>query len=883
MHQNMRTRLTRLPRYLLAASLAIALSSCWLDDSDDVSTSADVTGPQIPAAIKQAFGADPNKTDTDGDGLSDAFEITYGYPILRPDRADTDGNGISDAAEDTDGDGLTNLEEQAVGTNPLSADTDGDGLTDSQEVKTYRTDPLKADTDGDGMADGREITNGTDPLVMDASKSIASITEPVVVDSETGLVEHVRVIVQGTGDLASSIIVRPGSDFPLPGQIGRRYDISMAVGQSTPIQSATITLPIDLTHASAADPSKLAIFTIDPTTGYWSELASTVDTTKKTITATTTHFSPFVAANKDTLNAATAALPKTCDASVKVDAALVIDSSGSMQTNDPSGLRKTAAQGFVASMKADDRALVVDFDSSALLRQGLTNNVAALNAAITQIDSAGGTNIGAGVSVGLTALGAAQPDRSRVVILLTDGEGSYDTGLTQQMAADGIRVFTIGLTGSVDEVLLRGIADSTGGIYQRANSADLLPNIFAQYATVFKDDGTDTDGDGITDCQEIQGVYVAALGRVIRTDYRKLDTDGDGIPDGVEFGIPEKINALPNSPYRSPGHSDPTKADTDGDGLSDQDEYRLGLNPLAKDTDGDGLNDGDEVNLYETDPAVADTDGDGLSDREEVLRAAEGFDPSVYDYKAWDFRLEFVKGLVFGDAIDIDTIPEIAGQMASSLVPIADARDLLANLVKGQWINAGLSLFGVIPYVGDTTKAVGSVTKFLGKFPTKRFELIKYVDKYLPDGIAKYLPAPPAKTGAWLLNPLVRGKQLEVVIANGIPGKALLGNYPSIDVFDFATGKAVSIKTLDLDAKTYQNASAFKRRLERYADIMVNFKSAPGWTAADGSSIRQITPGMITSREVVVGIPREMSAEFTTILNEVAATKGISFTTKVVQ
>ncbi|MEK7496643.1 MAG: hypothetical protein AAB657_01930 [Patescibacteria group bacterium] len=64
---------------------------------------------------------------------------------------------------DQDSDGLTDAEEQTVGTDPLKPDTDSDGLFDREEVKVYLTDPLKADTDGDTFADGVEIQNGYNP------------------------------------------------------------------------------------------------------------------------------------------------------------------------------------------------------------------------------------------------------------------------------------------------------------------------------------------------------------------------------------------------------------------------------------------------------------------------------------------------------------------------------------------------------------------------------------------------------------------------------------------------------------------------------------------------------------------------------------------------
>lgn len=54
---------------------------------------------------------------------------------------------------DTDGDGLTDLQEAFLGTNSNLADTDGDGLTDGDEVFVYRTNPKNQDSDGDGVID----------------------------------------------------------------------------------------------------------------------------------------------------------------------------------------------------------------------------------------------------------------------------------------------------------------------------------------------------------------------------------------------------------------------------------------------------------------------------------------------------------------------------------------------------------------------------------------------------------------------------------------------------------------------------------------------------------------------------------------------------------
>ena len=67
------------------------------------------------------------------------------------------------APADSDGDGLSDVDETRLGTDPQKADIDNDGLTDGEEVNVYRTNPLNADTDGDTFKDGAEVRAGYDP------------------------------------------------------------------------------------------------------------------------------------------------------------------------------------------------------------------------------------------------------------------------------------------------------------------------------------------------------------------------------------------------------------------------------------------------------------------------------------------------------------------------------------------------------------------------------------------------------------------------------------------------------------------------------------------------------------------------------------------------
>ncbi len=98
------------------------------------------------------LGSNPMVADTDGDGLTDSEEDADGNCRLSP--------GETDARQaDTDFDGASDFDELAANTNPLLQDSDLDGILDGVELATC-SDPLKADSDMDGLPDGVEDPNG---------------------------------------------------------------------------------------------------------------------------------------------------------------------------------------------------------------------------------------------------------------------------------------------------------------------------------------------------------------------------------------------------------------------------------------------------------------------------------------------------------------------------------------------------------------------------------------------------------------------------------------------------------------------------------------------------------------------------------------------------
>lgn len=87
---------------------------------------------------------DPSQYDTDYDGFNDGWELQFGYNPLVDDTNNSDPNLRPDA--DPDGDELTNLQEEQLGTDPSQADTDGDGVSDYMEVQGASNPNIAAST-----------------------------------------------------------------------------------------------------------------------------------------------------------------------------------------------------------------------------------------------------------------------------------------------------------------------------------------------------------------------------------------------------------------------------------------------------------------------------------------------------------------------------------------------------------------------------------------------------------------------------------------------------------------------------------------------------------------------------------------------------------------
>lgn len=195
-----------------------------------------------------------------------------------------------------------------------------------------------------------------------------------------------------------------------------------------------------------------------------------------------------------------------------INIVLVLDLSSSMLAEDFQPLNrmevaKQRTREFIQARKSDRIGLVA-FAGEALTQVPLTVDYPVLLAAVRNLQAGmleDGTAIGTAIATSANRLKDA-PGRSRVMVLMTDGEnnrGSIDPRTAARAAAAfGIRIYSIGVGTEgmapvpvgrsvfglryenrpvrIDEALLTEIARGTGGRYFRARDAVALQRIFEQ-------------------------------------------------------------------------------------------------------------------------------------------------------------------------------------------------------------------------------------------------------------------------------------------------------------------------------------------------------------------------------------------------------------------
>ena len=670
------------------------------------------------------YNTDPLKPDTDGDGLNDYQElvITNTDPLkvdtdsngITDDQEDFDQDSVKNIDElklngnpygkDTDFDDLEDGQEIIKGTKLDEYDTDNDKLSDSKEIE-LGTDPLNPDTDGDGILDGDEEFSVT--------KTVS--TE----DADPNVVPTIDMEIPGNLIETLHISKLPEDDLYLPkeipGYLGAGYEFELGDTFDKP---ATLTYKFNPEFLNREEFNP-AIYYCDTENQEMVLLENqTVDLVNCTVTATVTHFSKYILIDKtqfDKVFEVEIKGPTEIENLNKpLDVVLVIDSSGSMDWNDNENIRLKVAKEFVGKLSDKDRVGIVDFDSYAYSICELTYDKEVAKTSIDSIDSSGGTSLTAGIkeafkqfgssivsnfsllatseiqtqntseenqtnglsNLGIQRIQTTKPSALQIsfmsdenpeprevlkyIIMLTDGDGDYDSKLTSQAVQNNVTIYTVGLGSDVDELLLTNIASQTGGKYYNAAVADDLIKEFDRITQDVVDLTKDSDSDGLSDYHEERLRWFNGI--TIKTDPNNPDTDGDGVLDGEEVVV---VVDEKNNVHHYTMYSNPTLADTDSDGYIDSkvigNVFSRNISYYsAEDYDEDGYINALDENVWKWDVSTRDLAilsqaiycsdikvGDTLSDLKQWIKeeANKGFynTASVSEMKGWkliDYRRE---------------------------------------------------------------------------------------------------------------------------------------------------------------------------------------------------------------------------------------------------
>ena len=550
---------------------------------------------KISAALCVAFIATSvQAADVDNDTLDDDWELTYFGSTL-----------LYSSGDDPDGDGLDNGLEQSLTTAPNNADSDGDGLSDGHEV-SVNLDPLDPDVDGDGLCDGPGSTAtcvaGEDlnaDGVIDPGES-----DPTRRDSDGGLSsDYVEVIVDGTD--------------PLNGE----DDLYDSDGDGIPDRLEWLGTFTDS-------------FLPDSDFDGLCDGPGTVE--GQCVGGEDTNANGFQDPGESDPSHFDSDLDGLCDG--PGTSFVVLDCIG-----DESAL--------------GTNLLAVDSDAdglSDLSEYSLTHDVDGNIVATcpSPLDSdCDWDGLLDGVEIVETDVGFLE--RSDPCLQDTDGDGILDFSSYYDMGDGRVDTDEDGLSDFFEDsfgidldqvlILLNDIVDPVERALMQERYEAQLPAQrlnWSNFANTFLNSGlADTDGDALSDSQELFGTNSGSSEEYYRTNPADMDTDDDGVPDAAEY---------------TDNWSDPFLADSDGDGLGDALEKGYTLQAVAdlnaalgpgiggtvdyellafdvdpstqtyaneSDTDSDEASDDFEdtnrngrVDPGETDPNIADTDGDGIRD-----------------------------------------------------------------------------------------------------------------------------------------------------------------------------------------------------------------------------------------------------------------------------
>ncbi|MBB5036265.1 DUF1800 family protein [Prosthecobacter dejongeii] len=459
--------------------------------------------------------------DADGDGLPRWWEEDHGLSDAV----------TADAVANPDQDGLTNLQEYALKTDPRVADTDGDGLKDGREVE-LGTQPLLADTDGDTLTDGEETTATppTNPLLADTDNDGAPDAWELRTGFNATSATHTPPV--WSGSIGLNFVSELNPENALAARAVTGFAPQMNWNSTIPLtswNSATgthqaVASPVAGVLVNSAGTPTAMTMSWSSTSGFWASGHGGSSTGKL--------FDGFFSVNNDTGGTLTFSQVPYATYDVIVYVGSVYDGAkGRLRLND----QATSDRWFVTSSTAPETRFIQPLISS-----------------------------------------EAVPWRGNTIRFRNISGSSFNLKLFRtswyEVGIHGVQI--VDATANADNDGMPTWWELAHKLNPAANDAatdldgDLLDNL-GEWTRQTDPHVADTDGDGLTDDVETStGQWVSATDT--GSSPLLADTDSDGLADG------EEVNRLPQP-------TNPNLADSDGDGRSDRDEIRQSTNPVEAD------------------------------------------------------------------------------------------------------------------------------------------------------------------------------------------------------------------------------------------------------------------------------------------------------------
>jgi|GEM_PF-1608876 len=563
-------------------------------------------------------------TDNDDDGLPDRWEVDhFGSLKWGPE-------------EDPDEDGLPNGLESASCTNPKDKDTDDDGILDGTEDGNHNgtldigeTDPFTVDTDRDGLQDGTELGYTLSNLGPDTDRAIfqpdqdpATRTDPVNNDTD------------GDG-LADGL-----EDWNHNGAVDEREldpnfkNILVAAGE---VHAVTLKTDGTLLATGIDRYGQLDVAAWTGIVQVTAGLDHTVGLRRDGTVVATGHNGEGRCNVGDWREIVQIATKGKHTVGLRADGTVVAVGNNlykQCSVGAWTGIVQVAAGGFhTVGLRFDGTVIAAGNNRYGQCEVSGWKDIVEVGAG--SHTTLGVRSDGTVIAVGRSAWGECDVDGWSDVVQVA--AGSYHTvGLKAKGGVTAAGYSFFGQCGVWD---WKEIVQVGAGYHCTLGVRSDLTVLTTGSCGVREWILNDSDGDELADPFEA----------VLCTHPGDSDTDDDGIGDGVEDANHNGIV--------DPGETDPCNGDTDGDGIQDGTELGYTLSdvgpytdraifqpdldpatrtdPLCADTDGDGLGDGEEdpnhnglAEAGETDASTGDTDGDGLTDPVEITI---GTDPRLTD------------------------------------------------------------------------------------------------------------------------------------------------------------------------------------------------------------------------------------------------------------